>query len=136
MKFLNLNDQEIDFLADAWSRADQAVQQRYGKPLEKNLAGIRLLQTLLDTDAEAISPHAYGVALGRVLVASISGLDWTIIEDEYGRDIVLRFDNTSLVVNVIGMINKRAKMREAIDLPALFESARQSVDRLRTKAER
>lgn len=59
--------------------------------------------------------------MGRILGSNLDGLDWAIIEDEYGRDPTLRYRDTSLVFGVLTMISKRVEAGEVPDVQALFE---------------
>jgi len=51
----------------------------------------------------------------------INGLDWWIVEDEYGRDPCLRYEHTTLQINPLTMISKRLERGERVSERELYE---------------
>lgn len=64
------------------------------------------------------------MALGRIFARTIEGLDWWLVEDEYGRNICLRYRETTLRVNRITMISKRIERGEDVDVQHLYDRIR------------
>ena len=81
------------------------------------------LQRVLDEDEVDSSTYArqcLGVALGRVMAKNIDGLDWWIVQDEYGRDPCLRYGHTTLQINPLTMISKRLESGEIVSVRDLY----------------
>jgi hypothetical protein len=51
--------------------------------------------------------ESLGIVFGDALGATIDGLAWWEVTDEYGTDPSLRYRETSLQINVLTMISKR-----------------------------
>lgn len=71
-------------------------------------------QTLEDSDVQAW--EAMGIALGDALLAQVPGLAWALVSDEYGVDPVLRYRQTTLQIGVTGLLLKRVRQGEPIDV--------------------
>ena len=56
------------------------------------------------------------------------------MEDEYGRDLCLRYRQTTLRISPISMVCKRVSNRDALDFRQLFESTREAIEELANKA--
>lgn len=120
------DEADVDALARQSIRAQDIVAEcAPGRTLGTSLGDVALLQQVLDaghlTKDQRYDLQCLGIAFGRILASNLDGLDWAIIEDEYGRDPTLRYRDTSLVFGVLTMISKRAEAGEIPDLRALFE---------------
>lgn len=128
--------EDIDQLAKQWWVADRYVQEQCGGArLRQTEADPLLLQQLID--AQAIGPsqtfelQCLGVAFGRVLASNVEGLDWAIVEDEYGRDPTIRYRQTTLQLNVLTMISRRVEQGEHVDVKEMYSRLRDQVNRLK-----
>jgi tRNA(Ile)-lysidine synthase TilS/MesJ len=68
-----------------------------------------LVDTVLEKGNEQfriIWGNAIGFTFGDI-IAKKFGLEWAIIEDEYGKDYVLVDKEAGLIINAVGFINKR-----------------------------
>jgi Domain of unknown function (DUF3806) len=109
------------------------VREEYRLPLTTELSTLSLLQRLLDEDAISRDPYALqcmGAVLGRIMVENIPGLDWILIEDEDGKDMCLRYADTSLCIFPLTMISKRVERGEATNIAGLYEQTRSDVQGL------
>ena len=70
-----------------------------------------------------------GVILGDVFVQEL-GMEWIIVEDEYGRDPALRVPKTNIIIYPLTMISKRVEKGETIDVFQLFNGIAAQVDDL------
>lgn len=116
---------DIDRLAKQWLVADRYVQEQCGGArLHRTEADLQLLQRVID--AQVIAPtqtyelQCLGIALGRVLAANVEGLDWAIVDDEYGRDPTIRYRQTTLQLNVLTVISKRVEKGEPVDVQQMY----------------
>jgi hypothetical protein len=116
---------DIDRLAKQWLVADRYVREQCGGDrLQQTVGDLQFLQRVLD--AQVIAPtqtfelQCLGVALGRVLAANVEGLEWAIVDDEYGRDPTIRYRGTTLQLNVLTMISKRVEQGERVDIQQMY----------------
>ena len=129
-----LAEEDIERIARQWLRAQELVREYLDAELVTGAPGVARLQELLD--ARILGPdqtydlQCLGVALGRVLVDAHEGLDWAVHDDEYGRDPTIRYEDSSLVINVLTMISKRVEEGRSVDLSELVEKILTDVKRL------
>jgi len=130
-----LTPDEQRVLDEQFAHADELVQSLTGKPLDGTLSDLVRLQRLLDT--KTIEPEAeytltsLGVAFGRVLTRNHPDYQWWITEDEYGRDPVVRYKETSLLVFPSIMLLKRVESRSEFTVPGLYEEMLAQLEDLR-----
>ena len=81
------------------------------------------LQALLA--AEVFSPEqtyelqSMGIVLGDAFVQDM-GFHWIMVEDEYGRDPAIKFQDTSVLLFPLTMISKRIEQGDAVDVLDLY----------------
>jgi len=107
-----------------WLREHYDEEARH---LYDTLAGkLRLLATILDNGwvgaVDTLQLHCLGVGFGDAMVQAL-GLEWVMVEDEYGRDAALRAEGSSLRLFPLTSIAKRIERGEQVDVRALFEQA-------------
>jgi hypothetical protein len=99
-----------------------------------------VLQEILDrgllVPTQTYELQCLGVVLGRRLVAAIDGLDWCVVEDEYGIDAALRCAGSKIVLFPLTMISKRVERGEPVDVRAMFDGVRARVEELEVVAAR
>jgi hypothetical protein len=128
------SDADTKQLASQWLSVSRLAEEEYGCALIQSLDDLPVLQRLLDEDVidkDAYALQCLGVALGRVMATNIEGMDWWIVEDEYGRDPCLRYLETALHLNPLTMISKRIERGESVDIQRLFEKSKKSIADLR-----
>ncbi len=75
--------------------------------------------------AEVFSPdqtyelQSMGIVLGDVFVQDM-GFHWVMVEDEYGRDPAIKFQETSVILFPLTMISKRIEQGETVDVFDLY----------------
>ena len=99
---------------------------------------LRLLQTILDARwieaSETVKLQSLGIALGDALVQEL-GLEWVMVEDEYGRDPAIRKPGTTVMAFPLTMISKRVERGEAVVVRDLFEEVVDHVRRMASDRE-
>ena len=81
------------------------------------------LRALLD--AERFTPdqtyelQSMGIVFGDVFVQDM-GFSWVMVEDEYGRDPAIKYEETSIILFPLTMISKRIERGEAVDVFNLY----------------
>jgi hypothetical protein len=74
-----------------------------------------------------------GIVLGDAFVEDM-GMEWVIIEDEYGRDPALRMPNTSVIIYPLTMISKRVERGETVDVFEIYNGVASDVEELVARA--
>jgi len=119
-----MNAQELADMEDmrAWVRAHynpEAVQE-YDTVSGK----LALLQTILNAgwidESETLKLQCLGITFGDAISQQL-GLNWVMVEDEYGRDPALALEGTSILLFPKTMISKRVEDGEEVDVGELFE---------------
>ncbi len=76
-------------------------------------------------DAAVFSPEqtyelqSMGIVLGDVFVQHM-GFHWIMVEDEYGRDPAIKFEDTNVILFPLTMISKRVEQGETVDVLDLY----------------
>jgi hypothetical protein len=78
---------------------------------------------------ETLKLQCLGITFGDAL-AQMLGLEWRMVEDEYGRDPSLVKVGTSIVVFPQTSISKRIEAGEIVEVFGLFKSACNSIQQL------
>jgi hypothetical protein len=130
-------DDDIERLARQLHVAETLIHELTGSDLSESADDLRLLQAVIDAGAvrtdQTYELQCLGVVLGRLLVLAIPGLDWAMVEDEYGRDAALRFEETPILLFPLTMISKRVENGQDVDVRALFDGVSEHVSRLRVE---
>ena len=70
------------------------------------------------------------MAFGHIMCENVPALDWWIVEDEYGRDSILRYGQTSLQLSVLTMISKRLEDGLHVNVRGLFVGTLETIQKL------
>jgi hypothetical protein len=135
MDFEEPVDADIRRLAEQLVVAEQLTARLAGRiKLDGSRQDLAAIQAVLDSrelgPANTYELQCLGVAFGRVVVDAFPGLDWAIINDEYGRDATLRYTATNVALNVLTMISKRIEDGEQVDVGYLLESPLRELPRI------
>lgn len=118
-------DADIRYIASLVMESRQLVQDILGQELGVTLADLEKIQAVLDSGS--VEPEAtwalqsLGVALGKIFVENHQGYDWWMVEDEYGRDVCVRYRDTSLLFFPQTMISKRVERGEKVNVQSIYE---------------
>ena len=139
MQLLDPTDDDIKQLAEQWAFVRQTVERQYGTTLHQSLGDLAAIQRVLDDAIFAAddtwSLQSLGVAFGCVLANNVAGLDWAIVDDEYGRDPTIRYLDTSLVFNVLTMLSSRVEDGETVDVQFLFDELCAQLEELKDQVD-
>jgi hypothetical protein len=115
------------------------VRDHCGEELGTELDDLDRLQRLLDAGVlqadQTYDLQCLGIAFGRILVASMPGLDWAMLDDEYGRDPTLRYDESSLTINTLTLLSKRVERGERVDVRDLYDRVTTDLPGIAAKAD-
>lgn len=119
-------DTDIDRIARILINANRLVQDICDEILDGTLDDLRRIQTVIfskDIRPESsLELYSLGLAFGKVLIENNVGYDWWIVEDEEGRDVCIRYQNTSLLVFPETLLSKRVEDGEQFTLVELYKS--------------
>ena len=79
---------------------------------------------------ETLKLQSLGVTFGDALVQQC-GLEWVVVEDEYGRDPALSLPGTSVILFPLTTISKRIEAGDAVNVRELFLNACSTIQRAR-----
>ncbi|APZ96085.1 DUF3806 domain-containing protein [Fuerstiella marisgermanici] len=122
---------EFKWLASRWMGIVNLVREEYDEELDQSKDAMHLLQRLLDNDIIDRGKHGcegLGVALGRIMVSNLDGFDWWHVKDEFGADLCLRYEHTTLQLNPISMMLRRGIEGSPINIPGMYAAIETSID--------
>lgn len=132
-----------DDLADLARRfllVSQLAEKHVGKKLGKDDGDLELLQRILDARVLAVTDtfplQCLGIVFGMLVIDAVDGLDWAVVEDEYGRDHAIRYHATSLLIFPMTMISKRVEAGDAVDVAELFEGVCTQIEAMKDEVGR
>ena len=107
-------------------------------PSGGGLGDLVLLQKILDQGVlendQAFELQALGVTLGDVMARQL-GLEWVVVNDEYGRTRALQYGTNEDVFFPITMISRRYEADIFVDVEALYAKMAAEVEALRPSGE-
>jgi hypothetical protein len=108
---------------------DDKSLEKYAKPVGKLGALRAVLSAGLFKPSQTYELQSLGIVLGDVFVQDM-GFRWVFVEDEFGRDLALRYQNTSIVLFPLTMISKRIERGEPIDVFELYNGVAAEAQKL------
>jgi hypothetical protein len=115
---------------------DDMVRRHLGTRLRGDTRDLDALQRLLDDDYiranDVLGQQALGVVLADVMVAQL-GLDWIVVDDDYGHSRGLRWRKSDQLFFPITMISKRIQAGERVRVRALYTIVEDRVKVLRAR---
>lgn len=109
--------------------ADEENREKYGTPAGK-LGTLRaLLEAEIFSSAQTYELQSMGIVLGDAIVQDM-GFHWVMVEDEFGRDPALRYQDTSVILYPLTMISKRVERGEEIDVFDLYNGVAATANNL------
>ena len=124
-EFFEPSEDDYKTLAQRWVSISSLVRTDYGYVLDQSMEDLDYLQKVIDDgriDAQdPFTMDCLGVAFGRVMATNEEGMDWWVVVDDYGRDLVIRYRETSLQLDAIHMIGKRMADGVRVDVRELYE---------------
>jgi hypothetical protein len=137
--FFEPTENDYKDLARKWLSARKLVLEEYDYELSQSEKDLVYIQKAIDDELidfqNDYALECFGVAFGRVLAKNIDGLDWWVVEDEFGRDIIIRYKETSLRFNVIAMLGKRLSKGYKADVIWFYNKTIESLNELKDKAD-
>lgn len=109
---------------------DEDSKQKYQETAGK----LGLLRALLEQKVfkadQTYELQCMGIVLGDAFVQDL-GLQWVMVQDEYGRDPAVKLEGTTIILYPLTMISKRIERGEEVDVFDLFNGTVAQVDEMR-----
>jgi len=130
---------DIEQLARREAVVLQLLKSRYPEAaLSHDENDLAWLQRLVDEKSlradQTYELQCLGAVLGQVFAAT-TPLKWVIIEDEVGRDLALRYPNTSVIVFPMTMISQRVEDGRDVDIVPLYRTVATQVEKLKDETD-
>lgn len=133
--FFEPTDNEYKDLARKWLSVRTLIFEEYNYELNQSETDLDYIQRAIDVELidfkNNYALECLGVAFGRVFAKNIDGLDWWVVEDEFGREIIMRYKETSLRINVIYMLGKRLSKGVNVDVKWFYNKTLAEVNELK-----
>lgn len=137
--FYEPQQEDIRELALRWVSISNLIKEKYEYELNQSSNDLNYCQRVIDDNLidfnNGYAVECIGVAFGRVLANNIPDLDWWIIEDEFGRDLTIRYKNTSLRFNVIHMVKRRLMEGIMVNLNDMYKWIIDTLNELKDKVD-
>ena len=137
-RFRDLTDEDRKWLSDQRARVEQLLdgnpdaQRKYQTSAGK-LGTIRaVLEGGIFRADQTFELQGLGIILGDAISAEM-GVDWKMVEDQYGTSPCLALKGTSVVLYPQTMISKRVERGETVDVFNLFNWLCSQIDELKAK---
>jgi hypothetical protein len=118
-------EEDITRIAKQVLIVDALAETHLGRGVVNDPSDLDVLQEILDRGLLAPSQtyelQCLGIVFGRCLVAAIEGLDWCVVEDEYGTDPALRHAGSTILLYPLTMISKRVEDGEHVDVRGMLD---------------
>jgi hypothetical protein len=129
--FAALSTQALVELSDARGFVSQTVVELLGASTSQSESDLSVLQALVDHDAMRNAKFeawvTLGIAFGDALIASVPGLRWCLVTDQFGTHAALQFKQKALSISAPTMLWKRVERGEPIDLAHMTRELRSLV---------
>jgi len=139
-EFFEPSNDDYTALAKRWLSISNLVKEDYGYQLDQSIEDLGYLQKVIDDgsiDAQnRYATECLGIAFGRVLASNEEGMDWWVVVDDFGRDIVIRYKDTTLQLDAMHMIGKRLEDGIQVDVRELYDGLMEKVKEVKNEADR
>jgi uncharacterized protein DUF3806 len=129
------NSADTDRIATQLIHANELMNKATGLAPDGSLDDLELIQRTLPT----ISPNAtysqqsLGLVFGRVFIRNNDNFDWWMVDDEWGRDPAIRYNQTSLLLFPLTMISKRLEEGKRVDMKSMYAGLLRKVQQVMSR---
>jgi hypothetical protein len=129
------DEEWVTYIAKMWLLGSQISQDVTGDKMDGSLFDLDRLQEIINSNtipaSNTLELQSLGIIFGKVLVNEIPNYDWWVVEDEHGKDVCIRYSNTTLLAFPQTMISKRIEKGEKVDVSTLFYGIREDLERIK-----
>ena len=127
-------EEEMTYIARQWILANRMSEELSSISLDRTIKDLSGLQKILDANILTVEHSnqlsAVGIAFAQVFINEVSDYDWWMVEDEYGRDVAVRYKETSLVIFPESMISNRIEENFSFTIDGLFDDLKNDLDKM------
>lgn len=138
-EFFEPTQEDYIALAQRWKSICSLVKEDYGYELNQSKDDLLYLQRVIDDDSNDVNNEyaieCLGMAFGGVIASNEEGMDWWVVVDQFGRDVVIRYRQTSIQLDALHMIGKRLEIGEKVDVRELYDSLMDMVTEIKDKGD-
>lgn len=119
----------LSYIAKMWLLGNQISKDILGEEMDGSLDDLQRLQRIVDS--HEIPPtntqelQSLGILFGKTFVNETPDYDWWLVEDEYGKDVCVRYKETTLLIFPQTMLSKRIEDGEEFAVQDLFDGLRE-----------
>jgi hypothetical protein len=127
-------EDEFTYVAQMLIHAECITKEIIGEVFDGSIEDLNKLQRIIDS--KQIEPEStqslqsLGLVFGKVFLLNNEGFDWWAVEDEYGRDICVRYKETTLLTFPQTMISKRIEDGKIVDINDMYFGLVETVEEL------
>jgi len=118
-----LTDEDLERLENQRAVVTRYLDEDGLKKFEVAPGKLGTLRALLDASIfepeQIYELQSMGIVFGDVFAQDM-GFHWIMVEDEYGRDPAIKYQDTSVILFPLTMISKRIERGETIDIFDLY----------------
>jgi hypothetical protein len=131
-----LDREDFDWLAALRAKAEAFLDGSLRAAYQGIPGKLGLISAILEADAfrpdQTFELQGLGIILGDALAAHL-GMEWRMMEDQYGTSPCLVLNGTSIILFPQTMISKRVERGETVDVLPLFDGIVAKIEELRGK---
>lgn len=130
-------EEEMTYIARQWILANRMSEELFSISLDRTIKDLNTLQKILDANILTVEHSsqlsAIGIAFAQVFINEVPDYDWWMVEDECGRDVAMRYKETSLVIFPESMIFNRIEDNVTFTIDELFDDLRNDLGEIIAK---
>lgn len=123
------------YIAKMWLLGSQICQDTIAVEMDGTREDLKRLQLIIESGQipteNTKELQSLGIILGKVFVNETPGYDWWIVNDEYGKDVCIRYKETSLLIFPLTIISKRIEDGELFDVVELYRLLTNDLERIK-----
>ncbi len=131
------DDEWTTYIAKMWLLGKQVSQDVIGVEMDGTLEDLKRLQIIIESKQIPVENtkelQSFGIILGKVFVNETPDYDWWIVNNEYGKDVCIRYKETSLLIFPLTIISKRIEDGELFDVVKLYRLLMVDLERIKNE---
>ncbi len=131
------DDEWTTYIAKMWLLGNQISKDILEEEMDGTLADLSRLQKIIDSNGIPASNtqelQSLGIVFGKMFVENTPDYDWWVVEDEYGKDVCLRYKETSLMIFPQTMISKRIEDSEELEITEFYKMLKQDLEQIKSE---
>ncbi len=131
------DDEWNTYIVKMWLLGNQVSQDVIGVEMDGTLEDLKRLQIIIESKQIPVENtkelQSFGIILGKVFVNETPDYDWWVVNDEHGKDVCIRYKETSLLIFPLTIISKRIEDGELFDVVELYRLLTVDLERIKNE---